>query len=144
VRELNINKVKPQDLKDFSQKEEVIAEPDYENVDEQDSLNRFDNTFKKKKKKKPNRPGGQAVNPNQANAANGNQEVKLNTTRPNPNQNIGQNPNQNVNQVQNEQVKAVQLNADGTNPAPKKNKKRRPPRKPNPDGSANNSGGNVE
>ncbi len=140
VRELNINKVKPQDLKDFSHKEEVIAEPDYENVDEQDSLNRFDSTFKKKKKKKPNRPGGQAGNPNQANAANGNQEVKLNTPRPNPNQN----PNKNVNQVQNEQVKAVQLNADGTNPAPKKNKKRRPPRKPNPDGSGNNLAGNVE
>jgi hypothetical protein len=144
VRELNINKLKPQDLKDFSHKEEVIAEPDYENVDEQDSLNRFDNTFKKKKKKKPNRPGGQAANPNQANAANGNQEVKLNTPRPNPNQNLGQNPNQNVNQVQNEQVKPVQLNADGTNMAPRKNKKRRPPRKPNPDGSGNNLAGNVE
>jgi cell fate regulator YaaT (PSP1 superfamily) len=156
VRELNINKVKPQDLKDFSHKEEVIAEPDYENVDEQDSLNRFDSNFKKKKKKKPNRPVGQAQNPNQANAANGSQPVKVNPPRPNPNQNPnrnpnqkpnpnqGGNPNQKGNQIANEQVKPVQMNADGTAPSPKKNKKRRPPRKPNPDGNGNKPTGNAE
>ena len=156
VRELNINKVKPQDLKDFSHKEEVIAEPDYENVDEQDSLNRFDSNFKKKKKKKPNRPAGQAPNPNQVNASNGNLAVKVNPPRPNPNQNPNRNPNQKsnpnqvgnpnqkMNQVQNEQVKPVQMNADGTTPFPRKNKKRRPPRKPNPDGNSSNPTGNVE
>ena len=42
---------KPADLKDFIVEIEV-AEPDYTNVVGQDSLNRFDNVFKRKKKKK--------------------------------------------------------------------------------------------
>jgi hypothetical protein len=42
---------KPADLKDFE--EAVIRkEPDYDNVVGQDSLNRFDSSFKNKKRKK--------------------------------------------------------------------------------------------
>jgi cell fate regulator YaaT (PSP1 superfamily) len=60
---LNKEDKKPADLKEFMQ---VVApvEPDYSNVVGQDSLNRFDNLNKKKKrKKKPqgNRPQGAAV-----------------------------------------------------------------------------------
>jgi cell fate regulator YaaT (PSP1 superfamily) len=48
---LNKEGKKPTDLKDFMVKV-VEAEPDYTNVVGQDSLNRFDNVFKKKKNKK--------------------------------------------------------------------------------------------
>lgn len=52
---------KPFDLKDFVEVVEVEEEPDYTNVVGQDSLNRFDALFKKKKKKRPARkkPRGQ-------------------------------------------------------------------------------------
>lgn len=54
---LNKDGKKPQDLKDFVDVVEV-EEPDYTNVVGQDSLNRFEHAFKKKKKR-PNRKGGQ-------------------------------------------------------------------------------------
>lgn len=56
IMAMNANKQKPHDLKDFSLKIEVVEEPVYSNVVGQDSLNRFDTNFKKKKKKqhKPN------------------------------------------------------------------------------------------
>jgi len=57
IAQMNTAGKKPVDLKAY---EEAVLrqEPDYDNVDGQDSLNRFDNSFKnkKRKKKKPNRP----------------------------------------------------------------------------------------
>lgn len=175
VKEMNSNKTKPQDLKDFSREEVVVSEPDYANVDEQDSLNRFDSNFKKKKKKKPSRSGqgqnaagasnataqpkpanenkprqNQPKNPNQAQKANPNQakqnpnQVKQNPNQAKPNQG---NPNQNKPRPNNPpktEEKAPQAAADGTTPAPKKNKKRRPPRKPNPDANREKPTGNVD
>lgn len=55
----------PTDLRDFIE-EEVVVEPDYTNVVGQDSLNRFEHLFNKKKKRKK-KPGGNR--PNEANAS---------------------------------------------------------------------------
>ncbi|MDD2982075.1 MAG: regulatory iron-sulfur-containing complex subunit RicT [Crocinitomicaceae bacterium] len=113
IREMNIKKQKPQDLIDYTkQQETVVVESEYANVDEQDNLNRFDNNFKKgKKKRKPARPQG--TNPNQ---------------EANPNQN----PNAKPKKVE------VVKNDDGTKtitPAPKKSKpKPKPKPKPLVDG----------
>jgi hypothetical protein len=55
---MNAKSQKPADLKVY---EEVLAvrEPNYDNVDGQDSLNRFDSAFtKNKKRKKKKKPGG--------------------------------------------------------------------------------------
>jgi cell fate regulator YaaT (PSP1 superfamily) len=64
IIQLNQAGKKPADLKAFEE-EVVRKEPDYDNVVGQDSLNRFDNKFsnKKRKKKKPNgpRPEGAVV-----------------------------------------------------------------------------------
>ena len=55
---MNRDNIKPKELNEYVH--EVVKEPDYSNVVGQDSLNRFEHTFKnKKKKKKPansNRP----------------------------------------------------------------------------------------
>lgn len=56
VLKLNKEGKKPADLNDFIEMVEV-AEPDYTNVVGQDSLNRFEHTFKKKKKRRPKKGG---------------------------------------------------------------------------------------
>jgi cell fate regulator YaaT (PSP1 superfamily) len=96
VIEMNKAGKKPLDLKSYIV-EEVVAEPDYTNVVGQDSLNRFDNAFKKKgknKKKKgkgagqggENRPQNQGVKP-----VDGENRPQQNPrpqgNKPNPNQN---------------------------------------------------------
>jgi len=61
IAQMNVAGKKPADLKAYE--EAVIRqEPDYDNVDGQDSLNRFDSTFKnnKKRKKKPKGKGPRA------------------------------------------------------------------------------------
>jgi len=186
IRKMNAEKIKPQDLKDFSIEKVVVVEPDYSNVVGQDSLNRFDSTFKKKKKKKPGRSGaaqpqntadGQQAakpadrgpqpvrenKPRQGNAPSAEKGGRQNANprQPNPNaqgEKKAQNPRGNQNgpkaekqpgqqqpakpkpnnpnpaQQQPKENAAPQLNADGT-PVVRKRKKRRPPRKNNPDGS---------
>lgn len=80
VREIiRINKdgKTPDDLVDFIQ-ETVVKEPDYTNVVGQDSLNRFEHIFKKKKKKRSNqgnRPRGEAAQ-NKTGEVNTSQEPK--------------------------------------------------------------------
>ena len=54
IIQLNKEGKKPKELLEYV--EVVAKEPDYSNVVGQDSLNRFDNNFNKKKNKKPNRP----------------------------------------------------------------------------------------
>jgi hypothetical protein len=56
IMELNSQKVKPTDLKDFVKEVVVVSEPEYSNVVGQDSLNRFDTNFAKKKKNNSNKP----------------------------------------------------------------------------------------
>lgn len=57
IAKLNAAGKKPVDLKDFEDEEIVRREPDYDNVVGQDSLNRFDSAFKKKRKKKKGKGG---------------------------------------------------------------------------------------
>jgi cell fate regulator YaaT (PSP1 superfamily) len=69
IIQLNKEGKKPKELNEYVQT--VVKEPDYSNVVGQDSLNRFEHTFKnKKKKKKPagavNRPNDNPNRPRQA------------------------------------------------------------------------------
>jgi cell fate regulator YaaT (PSP1 superfamily) len=97
---------KPVDLKDFMEAE-VVKEPDYTNVVGQDSLNRFEHVFKRKKKKKSNKKNkpnnNKSVNKQQpnknktnSNSNNQNSNKKENTsnTKKQQNPNQGGNPNQ--------------------------------------------------
>lgn len=62
IIKMNRDGEKPRDLKDFVEFTEV-AKPDYENVVGQDSLNRFDKLFKKKKNKGKGNKQGNRQNP---------------------------------------------------------------------------------
>lgn len=69
---LNKEGKKPADLKEFVAPEKAV-EPDYGNVVGQDSLNRFEHIFKKKKKNRPNKNRGgsnQTPNPKDGNVTN--------------------------------------------------------------------------
>lgn len=108
IVKMNSEGKKPKELNEYVM--EVVKEPDYTNVVGQDSLNRFEHTFKsKKKKKKPgNRPASEAQQPQQrqqkeqgqrpapVQAKEGeqstNQPVKKKNKRPN-NRRRGNNPN---------------------------------------------------
>lgn len=63
IIKLNKDGKKPADLREFME-EVVVEEPDYTNVVGQDSLNRFEHIFKKKKRR-PNKRGGNNQNRNQ-------------------------------------------------------------------------------
>lgn len=56
IAQMNAQGKKPSDLKDFVQQQVVVREPNFDNVDDQDSLTRFDSSFKNKKRKKK-KPG---------------------------------------------------------------------------------------
>jgi cell fate regulator YaaT (PSP1 superfamily) len=91
---LNKDGKKPHDLKEYMEVTEV-KEPDYTNVVGQDSLNRFEHIFKKKKKKRPNKKKGQGNNnqnkqsnqpkgekPNQGEGANNNKRKNKRRNKP--------------------------------------------------------------
>ena len=91
VIKLNKDGKSPKDLKDFSyQKEAVVKtdEPSYENVVGQDSLNRFENSFKKNKMKRPQ--AGHSLSGNK----NSNKPVQGSGQRSNPGNNNNRPPNQ--------------------------------------------------
>jgi cell fate regulator YaaT (PSP1 superfamily) len=91
VIKLNKDGKTPKDLKDFSyQKEAVVKtdEPSYENVVGQDSLNRFENSFKKNKMKRPQ--AGHSLSGNK----NSNKPVQGSGQRSNPGNNNNRPPNQ--------------------------------------------------
>ncbi len=112
IMEMNARKEKPASLKDFAKVDIVVVEPAYDNVVGQDSLNRFDNNFNKKKNKKPNRP-----NPNAPQA-----QVKS----PKPTEIKSEKPTSaSVEQGTNPQSTIQQ----GDKPAFKKKKRRKPPRR---------------
>jgi cell fate regulator YaaT (PSP1 superfamily) len=113
IKAMNQDKKKPVDLTDFIEKKEIVK-PDYSNVVGQDSLERFDSTFKKKKKKPVNKPN--PVNRTPQNSA------QENRNQPNTPQ---VNPVLEANQV------------IGDEPVVKKFKKKRPFKK-KPSNSANN------
>lgn len=145
IKAMNENKQKPQDLKDFARDTAVIVEPDYSNVVGQDSLNRFDSSFKKKKKKKKPKPGTpQAAAPqvvktgeSKPKQASGKPQNQVRPERKNP----ADQPNRSGDRPAKPQAEAregVQTQPQAGD-APKKNKRRRPPRKnngPKPDANA--------
>ena len=143
IIKINKSGKKPADLKDFDSHVVTRKEPDYDNVVGQDSLNRFDNTFSKNKKRKKKKPKGNtpqaeaAAAPKPAQKQNkpqGNkpQQDKQQQNRP---QQAQQNKPQQNNKPQQQQKPAQ--NGDGNapqaqaNPNKKKNNRRRPPRKNN-------------
>lgn len=92
VIKLNKDGKTPKDLKDFSyQKEAVVKtdEPSYENVVGQDSLNRFENSFKKNKKKKRPQEGHSQSGNNSSN-----KPLQGSGQRTNPGNNNNRPPNQ--------------------------------------------------
>lgn len=99
---------KPADLKDFEMEKPISPkEEDYSNVVGQDSLNRFDDKFKKKKNKKKKGP-----NPQNAEAKSGD-----NTQGPRPQQNGNPNkPNPNRNKEQGNRDNRQQGNGQNANP----------------------------
>lgn len=74
---MNKNGEEPVDLKEFVVLEPV-KKPDYTNVVGQDSLNRFEHVFKRKKKKRSNKkkPSNQSSNSNSGNTNNRNSDSK--------------------------------------------------------------------
>ena len=140
---MNIKKQKPQDLIDFTKQETVVVESEYANVDEQDNLDRFDNTFKKnKKKRKPARPKGenQNANPNARGkkVENAAKEDIKSADSPKPVQKKAKPRPKAKPKVVGEEAKTVNPAVSAAKegeagiPAPKKNKRRRPPRKDGP------------
>lgn len=108
---LNKSGKKPADLKDFEAKLVTRKEPDYDNVVGQDSLNRFDNTFKNKKRKKKKGKGGpQSVEANQNQPK---QAPQHNQAKPKP------------------ESKPQSVSEQGAQQPKRNNNRRRPPRKKN-------------
>ena len=143
IIKINKSGKKPADLKDFDSHIVTRKEPDYDNVVGQDSLNRFDNTFSKNKKRKKKKSKGNAPQAEVAaapkpaqkqNKPQGNkpQQDKQQQNRPQQAQNK---PQQQNNKPQQQQKPAP--SGDGNapqaqaNPNKKKNNRRRPPRKNN-------------
>lgn len=146
IIKVNKSGKKPADLKDFDLATPALRkEPDYDNVVGQDSLNRFDSTFSKnKKRKKKKSKGAQAegavANPKPVQKQEKSpQQNKPKQDKPKQEQKPKQQNPQNKPQQQN-QNKVAAENAGGANPQAqanpnkKKNNRRRPPRK--------NKGGN--
>jgi len=134
IIELNKDKKKPHDLKEFVDKI-VVKEPDYSNVVGQDDLNRFDSLNKKKKKHKK-KPTGSGPRPEQNTA---NTPRPEGDRKPNPNQNRKPNPNQNrkpnprpVEAKDGETKNSPNPRPEGQAPKRKPNKRRKP--NPRPDG----------
>lgn len=142
IIKINKSGKKPADLKDFDSHVVTRKEPDYDNVVGQDSLNRFDNTFSKNKKRKKKKPKGNtpqaegvaAVTPKPAQKQGrpqGNKPQQDKQNRPqqqNKPQQQNTKPQQQPKPVPNGEGNAPQAQA---NPNKKKNNRRRPPRKNN-------------
>ncbi len=104
---LNKDGKKPSDLKDFEVSVEIET-PDYSNAAGEDDLNRFDQNFKKKKKRK-----GKRRNPNNSKGRPNNQKSKGNSNKPKANNSDGEKKN----------------NSPRKNKPQGNKKRRRPPRK---------------
>lgn len=135
IIKINKSGKKPADLKDFDSHIVTRKEPDYDNVVGQDSLNRFDNTFSKNKKRKKKKSKGNA--PQAEVAATPKPAQKPNKPQGNKPQQDKQNrPQQPPNNKPQQQQKPAP-SGDGNapqaqaNPNKKKNNRRRPPRKNN-------------
>lgn len=145
IKELNAKNIKPKDLKEYIFVEEVVAEPDYFNVDEQDNLNRFDSKFKKRKKKrKPSgvrtdatdaKPNVAPVKQNTAPAPNlADSADKAAVPKKPQNRPKKRNPNQAPNAESKAPEKLASNDANSAKPGENnaKPKRKRPPRKKGP------------
>jgi cell fate regulator YaaT (PSP1 superfamily) len=137
IIELNVSGKKPKELPEFVTPI-AVKEPDYSNVVGQDSLNRFENSFKKKKNKtKPNSSQNSAFKPNprgQKPSETGENKVAKVVHKPNPHPKKLQQQNNPVQAVSQEMI-------SGETPIakPNPNKKRRNNRnKPKPKNTGNN------
>lgn len=150
IIKINKSGKKPADLKDFDSHVVARKEPDYDNVVGQDSLNRFDNTFSKNKKRKKKKPKGNApqadrMSPTASATAQGT-AVAAPKPAQKPNKPQGNKPQQdkqqqnrpqqqpnNKQQPQQKPAPSAEGNAPQAqaNPNKKKNNRRRPPRKNN-------------
>lgn len=127
---------KPVDLKDFEEEKPVVVQ-DYTNVVGQDSLDRFDDTFKRKKNKKKR--------PNQPNADAGKQQtIARNEQRPEnkgaQQQQSTNNPNPNTSQPKNQQN---QPRKDQRGPNPQKGPNPRNENKPTSEQAQQNQANNT-
>jgi cell fate regulator YaaT (PSP1 superfamily) len=141
ISQMNAKGKKPSDLRDFVE-ETVVREVGYDNVDDQDSLTRFDDKFRNKKRKKKRKPAGQ--NPQGGTAAD--IQVKGEPVSPKQQQQRRQENRQaqkpkgetgqpRPQQQRPQQPKAQQANANAEggeqkaqNPNKRRNNRRRPPR----------------
>lgn len=132
ISQMNANGKKPAELRAYVE-EVVIREPNYDNVDDQDSLSRFDDKFSKnRKRKKKKKPAGQKDGSPAATAAPATEKQQRG---PKPqSQNRPQNPNK-------QKENRPQANAgEGDNQQPRQQRpqgerqQNRPPRqkRPNP------------
>ncbi|WP_294670461.1 regulatory iron-sulfur-containing complex subunit RicT [uncultured Fluviicola sp.] len=155
IIKINKSGKKPADLKDFDSHIVTRKEPDYDNVVGQDSLNRFDNTFSKNKKRKKKKSKGNAPQADTAVAApkpaqkqnkpqgNKPQQDKQQQNRPQQQQNKPQQQNTKPQQQQKPAQNGDRMSPTASataqenspqaqaNPNKKKNNRRRPPRKNN-------------
>jgi cell fate regulator YaaT (PSP1 superfamily) len=131
IMELNSQKVKPADLKDFVKEVVVVSEPEYSNVVGQDSLNRFDTNFAKKKKNNSNKPRPQGARNSESSDAPRRERNAPNSTPAKTEQ-----PRQKVESVVpkdavNEQQAVTNSDANNENAPHRKKNKRRPYKRPN-------------
>ncbi len=138
---LNKQQIKPVDLKDFEEEEEIDTTPDFENVVGQDRIDRMDKKGKKrkKKKKKSGQPGDQAAAATQPQSGQQPQRNPQQQNRPQQNKPQGQqqrNPNQqNKPNPQQSQQGGQQRNPNQQNkpqqPRPPQNKPQQPDQQQN-------------
>ena len=131
IMELNSQKVKPADLKDFVKEVVVVSEPEYSNVVGQDSLNRFDTNFAKKKKNNSNKPRPQGARNSESSDA-----PRRERNAPHPTPAKTEQSRQKVESVVpkdavNDQLAVTNSDANNENAPHRKKNKRRPYKRPN-------------
>lgn len=136
IIEMNIAGKKPTELREFVAPE-VVKEPDYSNVVGQDSLNRFEHSFKKKKKSK-NKPNN-ATNGGVDAAVRPNTAKPQHTHKPKPqNQNKPQAQPQPRPQAQAQPRPEGEVGEDGVVKVNRNKKRRNNRNKPKPNNTENN------
>lgn len=130
---MNKDGKKPYDLKDFVEIEEVSQEPNYTNAVGQESLNRFDDAFKKKKKQRPTKKKTGNQNSNKGGNKNGEKVDKAepNKNKPRPN-NRNRNKNNRNKNKENQENKTPQAKKEGESTKPQAKKPNNRRKKPNP------------
>ena len=132
ISKMNKQGKKPEDLKSYEDEDVVVKEPDYDNVVGQDSLSRFDSTFKskKRKKKRPNGPRGEANNGEQTNKPTEQRQPKQNSGNPNAKP-VPKPANPNANSGEKSGNPEAQTGGQNNGQKRRNNRNKRRPNKPN-------------